>query len=1355
MSTNIAPFTQALNFFSPFDSGVDPRTGLFLFSFPLAEVRGNNTLGPLLPLALTYSPLRIGNPYKLGNGVSLPITSYDRTNKLLALSTGEYFRTDDAGGAATPVIRQHKLNTFHVTTASKKIIIDFKSGERQILSEQEGNIYLLESIESSLGYSLRLSWKCEAGSRRLTDIVDANGKTVCHLKYGSDGVTVMLWPDTEETISFNLTFTDEYLTGISNTSVSPNLVWSLAYEQDASTHIGEQAPLKEVKTPTHLKESVQYKAGLKKFSFGDFRGGFPAVTQHQLSPGFGQPVQTTTFEYSAHNHLGYGNTLSQFVPDDDNLYNCLTPYDYSSVATHIGDKTNGARARSIERHYNNYHLLVSETEHEVGSRLTTREETEYIAEVGVMFANQPTTFQLPRTRTVTWDDGAGNRRIETTNFEYDLFGNLTRRAEHDGTVTLCEYYPANNSTLDCPADTNGFSRHIRSRTVIPYDDYVYKDVPTLKTEWKYKMLTGCQGSTLPWAVLPAQISHSAGGKHLSAEYFDYEVAPHGKDHGRLTTQTAIVHSDGIDYTTTRSFDYKLAHDQLTLRTTTTADAEPGNRQNTKKLTVIASSTKSALTGRLLSETDELGNQVAYRYDSLGRLIHQLAHPDKPDYSAEETWMYTLPSFDATVPAQLEYKDIFGNLARVSFDGLGRVIQEERKDHDGTLGWQTIEAHGYDALGRNALSTATDVLRATISSNATSLHYSIAREWDAWGGLRKQVGREDGLTENRTTDPVALTDASWMEGEGRLVTAKHIVVLDPRNLLPIQDLRLPYDTKKHSWVSEDSAERLSRHQVWDGANQLRQTVDENGHITQYDYDVYGRIAQTTLPDGSIIQRKYAPFSSAPLLVQLSLRAKGEAKSVVLGTQKFDGLGRLVEASSGGRHPQTFHYASDANRHPSIITQSDGAIVRVRSNVHLNEAPTEVVASRNGSKTLTQSFMYDLHTGQMKQANEQGSCENKWISHPSGRLRSETQDILSGNKRTSEFEYSLAGTLQHRTNFDGSAQQLGYSSAADTVGEMIRLSEPGVIVDVEQYDGLQRPVMWTTRDEHGNRLATSVAFDSFGRETRRTFTHNGNDVRVLEQTWYPNSQLKQRTLTHNGRTLCVETFVYDVRDRLVTYNARGEQLPIDPYGNAFMAQSFIFDALDNIIECRTTLNNGEVNISKRYFEYVDPCQLSAVTNTLTSQHYPAKIHLRYDTAGRLIRDDAARTLDYDAFGRLSAMKGPEGRSDYGYDAADRMVWQRVEQNSSIHRMYYHGEELTNEWIGKCDQEQNVTKDFILRPVVALGNSIAQRETNAGTPSTMLACVDDENRILCAITGDKKQEFSYTPSGFCAPLVHKTNA
>lgn len=1091
-----------------------------------------------------------------------------------------------------------------------------------------------------------------------------------------------------------------------------------------------------------------------KFDTGTTQGALPAVVRYQRNPGFNQPIVTSTYHYSSHNYFGYGESFRETPPEDGKLYNRLTSYQYSSVETQEGDASKKIPARRIERCYNNLHLLVSETEHEVGSALIVRREMQYGAVTGDSFNAQPSACRLPGMQKVTWSDGAGNQRSEITNFEYDPFGNLARQTAHDGSVTIYEYYPA-HATPNCPAEPNGFTRFIKSRTVVPYKNTDYGDVPSLKTEWTYQKVDAREGSSLTWAVMPLQITHFANETSLSTEIFTYTVDnPHSNEYGRIKSHTTVVHNKESNYSSVQTFRFVLDKYQvdravaktLTQHLTTTVDAKPGDKGGTKKLVVTTSNTQSAYTGRLLADIDSFRNQIAYEYDAAGRLTSQKTHPDKPAYFVEETWTYLPPSADGKVPSQVEHKNRFGQLARVSLDGLGRVMREESKDSDGALGWRTVRIEGYDCLGRNERSVSIDFLRQSAQTGeAQELRSTVLRQWDAWGMLRGQVGQENQLTEYRVTDPIALTETSWIENQGKFKTGKRVVCLKPRDRLPNKTLLLAYDVHKQAWDPETSPYSVTQ-QAWDGANQLREVTDENNHVTRYDYDAYGRVTHTTLPDGTVIRHQYAPFSSVSLVTQISVQAKGSKAPVVLGVQEFDGFGRLTKTTSGGR-TSLFTYVSDAALQPGEIIQPDGARIVCTADTQLNEVPTAIVAT-GAHGAISQSFSYFQQTGQIKSAAEGNSCISDWTTYPSGRLKAETQDILSGGQHQAGYVYSLGGALQQRTGVDGVVQKLEYSTSPATTGQIIKLSESGVTTDL-QYGAFQQLEHWATSDGVGNRLTTVRELDSFGREIRRTFTHSSGDSRTLTQAWYPNGQLRRRVLTHNGQQMCTETFEYDERDRLVKYTASGEQLPVDAYGNEFTGQIFVFDVLDNIIECRTTLKSGETNIALRRFDNKDPCQLSGVSNSLTTHGYPAKVRLAYDAAGRLTRDGASHTFSYDALGRLSAVDGNEGKSDYGYDVAGRMAWQRIGQDSSLHRLYYEREGLASEWVSKGNQKQDIAKDYIIQPVYVAGNSVARRETKAGKLTTELVSVDEKNRILSTAVGSKTETYSYTPDGYGTPI------
>ena len=100
--------TQAHNFASAAQAGVDPRTGIFSFALPLATLSGHQNQGPFLSLRLNYSPLQSQNAFGLGTGVSLGLTSYDAsvTPGRLQLASGEQYRVDHNMSNTTLTLRQ-------------------------------------------------------------------------------------------------------------------------------------------------------------------------------------------------------------------------------------------------------------------------------------------------------------------------------------------------------------------------------------------------------------------------------------------------------------------------------------------------------------------------------------------------------------------------------------------------------------------------------------------------------------------------------------------------------------------------------------------------------------------------------------------------------------------------------------------------------------------------------------------------------------------------------------------------------------------------------------------------------------------------------------------------------------------------------------------------------------------------------------------------------------------------------------------------------------------------------------------------------------------------------------------------
>lgn len=163
---------------------------------------------------------------------------------------------------------------------------------------------------------------------------------------------------------------------------------------------------------------------------------------------------------------------------------------------------------------------------------------------------------------------------------------------------------------------------------------------------------------------------------------------------------------------------------------------------------------------------------------------------------------------------------------------------------------------------------------------------------------------------------------------------------------------------HQPVSEifvdENGEQLSRTDfVYDGFHRLRQVTkavtDTESQTTHHTPDVFGREVETILPDGTKINRAYAPFTPESLQTRISVNGR------CIGTQYFDGFGRLVRNVSGGRSYQ-YHYSNSASPQPETVITPDNQTIHFTYIPALNHAVARV---RSG--TTEQTFTYDPATG----------------------------------------------------------------------------------------------------------------------------------------------------------------------------------------------------------------------------------------------------------------------------------------------------------------------------------------------------------------------------------------------------------
>lgn len=1376
-------YTQALNTCDAIQGRVDPRTGLFLFSFPVMTLQGNLLRGPSLTLSLNYSPLLTASPYGLGTGVSLGLSSWDSRpeQRLLQLSTGETYKTDPADDTA---IKQSLLKNVRISKYSKNpddfYLLTHKTGLREHLTTSAGGetLNLPRYIESPDGLRLELSWNTD---NTLSAVHDGAGRILCQVSYNDDKniITMTSHPGEKEASTLELTLQsdlppDNYLTIIRNLSQEKQpLEWLLKYTTEPQgARINKKALLQEITSPAGLTERVTYETGRMQINPSRSMDALPAVTRFVTSPGCLQPEMVVEYDYSAKNYLAAGADSTCTDWDEDVLYGVPTDYVYTSTET-LKAPT-GQKDIITGRQYNCYHLLISEKKS--CGNCVQMQENQYPIVPGKPFSEQPATVQMPVMQTVSWSDGTLSRSEKNT-YEYDAAGNLTRQVSPDGTITEMTYYPAGGESGKCPPEPDGFTRFMKSRTVYYPVTRAYGDEPATRTEYTYTSITPPAGAedARP-VILQKEAVHYTGtlksGGDWQKGWAEYQAVKTdteafawdtSKDNfGRMKTRTVTHHADNNispDHVTLQEFTFTPDGSVLQQNVKTTVTCG----KDTK--TLQSSRTQSALTGLKLSETDEAGNQVSYEYDALGRLLKQFHHTEAgaDEYKSEETWSYLLPAGDD--PAYTVHTDIFGNRTRTGFDGLGRMIKQAfilKAAGGPNDDWQPAHARTYDPLGRCVSSASSDTLPDTTGAFPAApavVTDTRTAAFDAWGKVNSVTEKSSGVVHHTDTAlqkpaggegaDAIWTTTTFATGNDGKNTASRVVYHDAVSNLPVRtEVFLPGATTPYSTTS----------QKWDGARRLRERTDEQGYKTQWSYDIYGRTQATTYADGSVVKKQYAPFSSAALPVSISITPKDGAE-VVCGTQSFDVLGRLLTTVSGGRST-VMTYKTDWQTVPSTITGPDGVTQTNTTDPKLGEVLTARNATAENGSSVAQTFGYNKSTGQLKDAT--GTTGNgpdsisTWRYGPDGRPRGQGQNTLGGGELDSTVVWTPGGTLQQHTGVDGNIRTRTWYSAGQYTGQVKHITD-GEVTVVPEYDALMRVRQWTTTDSGGkNAQVTTVTPDDLGRETLRVLTVGGKPLFTIKQTWYPGNQIKTRTrYAGDGKTaLLTESFDYDSRMRLKKYTAEGHMsdLPQDAYGNPLTQQAFTFDALNNIRECVTTLGDGKINTATYHFDNEkDPCQLTSVTNSLTDTKYgyPVKTELKYDAAGRMITDERGRTLTYDALGRLASVT-PVGKpaSTYGYDAHNRLARQTVKENdvTTVHRLYYHGGRLVNEWLTPEGQAQARTQDKRVRLVYA-GGCVAQVDTEKNVPAVMLTGTDSRKSVIAGTDSDGTKAFSYSAYGIRA--------
>jgi len=1075
--------------------------------------------------------------------------------------------------------------------------------------------------------------------------------------------------------------------------------WRLEYQHIAYEGDRNLAVLRKVETPVGGKETLEYEYGDKighRFP-GDAHPALPRVKRQLIEPLAGQRAMLTTYAYSDNNFLGWGAAGVGWVDNGlDNLYQFAgAEFEYHTQVSHYlyADKPENAPEQVVKKvsyHYNRFHLMTrqvtvqNEHAHEVA--------TKYHETPGLPFKQQPKFFQMPDTVTRRWKKGSGSTwpREETDKTLYDDYGNLLEEALANGVRTTYSFYPKDGAGTDCPPDPHDFVRSLRDTIVVPGPgDQGQPVAPIRGTRVTYRRMPAVVGAhdragtllTRNETRLEFASESDIIGRPYSATDYTY-YGPHrvGLDYGRMRSQVTTL--DNKSTMVSYAYEMSAAIGANVLQTVQThigfdhgSAQSYGSPHHAQKVITLR---QDILNNLPLLNRDDNDVEIAYVYDSLRRVVEEIVSPNDDDYRASRRYGYSLVAL-AGQQAQQTSEDVKGVVTRTWVDGLNRAVAQERHDADNPdaqrkAAFRASYKMTHDGFGNLVEETEYDWLDyepdkvdarpvqrvgKPVVATAAETAYTTRYLFDDWGQQYCQIA-PDNVRHFEQTDPqgsdqwnAGPVQTSWRESEdGELRDASTGELLLPGGV--------GRTGKTVSWLNLfETAVRVERFTIdkpgssatsysvqqnhYDGLGRLTQEVDPRKASKRFAYDLFDRLVDETLADGSVVHRDYASHSGADLPVRIRVGDK------VLGEQVFDGLDRMVVSITGGRARQMFYLPGQ--RQPNRVITPAGETIHYEYNPQLNEEPIsrQVVdpTSQMAAQNFEATYEYDPKNARLEAAVEQGDVLKRTY-FSTGAVKSEVR-----NDYVMHYQASLRERALTYTDVLAQVQRYDYNTA----GQLQRTTL-GELTSSFSYDSLGRQYKIDTR-EGAQFLITALSYDEFDREVLRTFTMN-EAAQSLAQEYDVRDALTERTLKEGEHLLRKETYGYDDRARLEEYTSEGELSPVDPFGKVISAQYFRFDEIDNITDVLTEFPGGR-NMAHYSFDNADdPAQLTSISND-HADYSEGNVTLEYDKNGCMTRDDAGRALTYDGLNRLIQVvvpakdDVPEQISHYGYDPTDRLASQ----------------------------------------------------------------------------------------------------
>ncbi|WP_305790283.1 LamG-like jellyroll fold domain-containing protein, partial [Symbioplanes lichenis] len=663
-------------------------------------------------------------------------------------------------------------------------------------------------------------------------------------------------------------------------------------------------------------------------------------------------------------------------------------------------------------------------------------------------------------------------------------------------------------------------------------------------------------------------------------------------------------------------------------------------------------------GLALTSKDPNGNITTFRYDENGDRTATIAPAvavETGGNPAQTTSPAVVTGYNAFGEV-VATKDALGNVARTTFDRMGRVVESTGPLYTPAGGANTTAAPTtkvkYDAL--NNVVESTDTLGHVTRFTFDRLNRLTAKDLPGATDDERLVWR---YTYTRTGKVLSSTSPTGIRTEATYDDLDRQVTSTQFERKPVADTftrTMKYDDASNV-VAVTSPSGLTTTMTYDKVGELLSTTDPAKTTSRIGYDAFGNTVRQTDGAGRTTRRTYDAFGQVS--TELDLDPGGA--ELRRETYEYDLNGNVTSRTSALKKKVTFEY----NALDQLVKQVE---------------PTSATTS------ITTTFGYDAAGNRTRYTDGRGYSTYytmNVLGLPESVVEPSTKAHPAAADRTWTVAYDLAGQATQLTAPGGVVRSRAY----DAAGRLTTESGSGTGVKAARrgltYDGEGRTTAVTSDgtnantfsyDDRGNLLgATGVsgtsayAYDDDGNLVTRTdaagtATFGYKDGRV--DTMKDGASAVTQTLRYDTGGMIARVDYGAGRVRSYGYDDLG-RLTADTLKNTAGATvasiGYSYDLDDHLTGKTTT---GTAGAGSNTYTYDDAGRLTSWTSGA------GKVEYGWDDSGNRIRA-GAKTATYDERNRLLgdgdytysytargtlAGRTSSGLTDaYSFDAFDRMV------------------------------------------------------------------------------------------------------